>query len=52
MFPVLVLMYVRLAVHEEHEAIAEFGDKYRRYMERTPRFVPRLAGPPTSVEER
>jgi protein-S-isoprenylcysteine O-methyltransferase Ste14 len=40
MFPVLVYMYVRLARREEKEAIAEFGDDYRRYMENTPGFIP------------
>jgi len=43
MFPVLVFMYLRLARTEEREAIAEFGDAYRRYMETVPPFVPRLA---------
>ena len=33
MFPVLVVMYVRLARHEEQDALAEFGDAYRRYAE-------------------
>jgi len=43
MFPVLVLVYVRLALREEHEALAAFGDEYRRYLARTPRFFPRVA---------
>ena len=42
MFPVLVFMYVRLALREEREAIAAFGAEYERYAARTPRFVPRL----------
>lgn len=42
MFPVLVFMYVKLARTEEREAIAEFGDEYRRYMERVPGFIPHL----------
>lgn len=42
MFPVLVRMYVRLAKHEEREALAEFGDAYREYARRVPAFVPRL----------
>ena len=46
MFPILVTMYVLLAKREEHEAEAEFGDEYRRYMERTPAFVPRIATAP------
>ena len=40
MFPVLVVMYVRLAKAEEREAIAEFGDAYRSYAETIPGFVP------------
>lgn len=44
MFPVLVVMYVRLARNEEREAIREYGDEYRRYMERVPGFVPKFGG--------
>ncbi len=40
MFPVLVWMYVRLAIAEEHDAIAEFGDAYTKYAQTTPRFLP------------
>jgi methanethiol S-methyltransferase len=42
MFPVLVVMYVRLARTEEREAVAEFGDAYRAYMKNVPGFLPRL----------
>ena len=42
MFPILVFMYVRLARREEQEVRAEFGEEYRRYLERTPAFFPRL----------
>jgi protein-S-isoprenylcysteine O-methyltransferase Ste14 len=42
MFPILVFMYVRLALREERDAIAAFGAEYERYMGRTPRFFPRL----------
>ncbi len=42
MFPVLVFMYWRLALGEEREAEAEFGDAYRQYAETTPRFVPKV----------
>ena len=45
MFPVLVFMYVRLARVEEREAIGEFGDQYRAYMEDVPAFIPRLGSP-------
>jgi protein-S-isoprenylcysteine O-methyltransferase Ste14 len=47
MFPVLVVMYVRLARAEEREAIAEFGDVYRKYVTQVPGFIPswnRLSG--------
>ena len=40
MFPILVFMYVKLARREEREALAEFGDEYRRYLVRTPAFLP------------
>jgi protein-S-isoprenylcysteine O-methyltransferase Ste14 len=42
MFPILVFMYVRLALREEREAIERFGDPYRRYMAMTPAFFPHL----------
>jgi methanethiol S-methyltransferase len=42
MFPILVIMYVRLARSEEHEALAEFGDSYAAYMRAVPAFIPRL----------
>lgn len=41
MFPVLVFMYVRLALREEKDAEAAFGDEYRAYAAVTPRFWPR-----------
>lgn len=50
MFPVLVWMYIRLAHQEERDAIAEFGDTYRKYAARVPGFIPhlsRLTGAPT-----
>ena len=40
MFPILVVVYVRLAKFEEHEAIAEFGSAYLDYMVKTPAFLP------------
>ena len=45
MFPVLTAMYVILSRREEREALAEFGDAYRRYMQRVPGFIPSLRGP-------
>ncbi len=43
MFPVLVVMYRRSAREEEVEALARFGNAYRRYRERVPAFWPRWA---------
>jgi protein-S-isoprenylcysteine O-methyltransferase Ste14 len=42
MFPVLVVMYVRLARREEREALVEFGAAYADYTRAVPRFFPRL----------
>ena len=42
MFPVLVWMYTRLARQEEAEAIAEFGNAYIQYAQKTPAFFPRI----------
>jgi methanethiol S-methyltransferase len=42
MFPVLTFMYVRLALAEERQAEAEFGNDYRRWASVTPRFLPRF----------
>jgi methanethiol S-methyltransferase len=42
MFPVLVFMYARLARQEEKDAEATFGEEYRRYAARTPRFFPKF----------
>ncbi len=44
MFPVLMLMYVRLARQEERDARREFGEAYRRYAQAVPAFFPRLFG--------
>ena len=42
MFPVLVVIYVRLAHREEREVRTEFGDVWDRYAARTGGFIPRL----------
>jgi len=46
MFPVLLVMYGRLAVTEEAEMRLQFGDKYERYAQQTPRFFPHLKQSP------
>jgi protein-S-isoprenylcysteine O-methyltransferase Ste14 len=43
MFPVLAVMYVRLARTEEQDARREFGDAYVRYAAKVPGFVPKLS---------
>jgi len=40
MFPVLLVMYARLAIAEEAQMRAQFGAAYDAYAARTPRFVP------------
>jgi len=44
MFPVLVFMYVRLALSEERQVAKEFGKLWEDYAARTPRFLPRIGG--------
>lgn len=43
MFPVLVIMHVRLAIAEERDAEAAFGPAWRDYAAVTPRFIPRFS---------
>jgi protein-S-isoprenylcysteine O-methyltransferase Ste14 len=42
MWPVMALLYTRLAKKEEGDMTAEFGQQYVDYMGRTGRFLPRL----------
>ena len=42
MFPVLLVMYGRLAVTEEADMRKQFGAEFERYAARTPRFIPKL----------
>lgn len=46
MFPVLLLMYGRLAISEEREMERQFGPQYLRYAQQTPRFIPRWSASP------
>ena len=41
MFPILVFMYRHLALAEEKEVRAQFGEEYVRYANKTPAFIPR-----------
>jgi protein-S-isoprenylcysteine O-methyltransferase Ste14 len=49
MFPVLLVMYGRLAVTEEHEMQARFGAAFEHYAAQTPRFIPRLTSRSVSI---
>jgi protein-S-isoprenylcysteine O-methyltransferase Ste14 len=42
MFPVLVVMYARLAIREEADMLAQFCGDYRRYRDAVPAFIPKL----------
>src|SRR3990170_5889945 len=39
MWPVLVVMYYRLAKKEEIEALVAFGERYEKYKQSTPMFM-------------
>ena len=52
MFPVLVVVYRRLAIREEREVRARLGGVYDDYAGRTPRFLPRLHRLPPAVAGR
>lgn len=43
MFPILTVTYVRLAIREEAIADKEFGDEWRGYAAKTPRFFPKFS---------
>lgn len=42
LFPILVAVYARLAIREERESLAAFGDAYAKYRAAVPAFVPRF----------
>ena len=44
MFPILVWTYVRLSLREEKDVEREWGDIYKSYAMKTPRFFPKLNG--------
>lgn len=50
MFPVLVFMYWRLALFEEREVLAEFGERYEGYMREVPAYFPRLFRSPVGKQ--
>ncbi|MFH2121626.1 MAG: isoprenylcysteine carboxylmethyltransferase family protein [Pseudomonadota bacterium] len=42
MFPIMILVYIRLAKREEGMVRKEFGDLYDRYAQTTPAFIPQF----------
>lgn len=40
MFPILVVVYARLAISEERDAVAQFGAAYEEYRRQVPAFIP------------
>ena len=40
LYPIMIVMYTRLAKREEKDLIAEFGHEYREYMLATKMFIP------------
>ena len=40
LYPVMLVMYVRLAKEEEKDMLREFKDEYREYMKNTKMFIP------------
>jgi len=42
MYPILVFMYARLAMREEADMLAQFGEEYRRYRTTVPAFIPKI----------
>ena len=49
MFPVLVVVYRRLAIGEEREVRRQFGSQWDVYAARTPRFLPRFHALPAGA---
>ena len=43
MFPILLVVYIRLANKEEAKVISEFGDEYLNYMSKTPAWIPNFS---------
>ena len=41
MFPILVIMYRKLALREEKDMLEQFGDEYAKYAKQVPAFIPK-----------
>ncbi|PXX95767.1 methyltransferase family protein [Halomonas sp. LBP4] len=42
LFPIILLVYSMLARHEERRMVEQFGEEYRTYRQRLPKFIPRM----------
>jgi protein-S-isoprenylcysteine O-methyltransferase Ste14 len=42
MFPIMTIVYWRLSKSEERDAIEQFGQPYKGYMQQTPAFFPNI----------
>lgn len=51
LWPVIVVLYYRLAKKEEKEAEEMFGEEYRKYKQSVPMFIPRLGTKTPSTQE-
>lgn len=51
LFPVLLIVYARLAHQEERDVLVEFGEAYVQYRERTPAFIPVMGRQPPDATE-
>ncbi len=47
MFPVLLVVYARLAKAEEADMVREFGEEYETYRRKVPAFIPNFSQPPS-----
>ena len=52
MFPILLVVYARLAKREELDMVAEFGREYEAYRQYTPAFIPSFGRKGASVSSR
>lgn len=50
MFPILVVVYVRLALREEREVAADFREQWQAYAAVTPRWIPQLRQRPRNPQ--
>jgi protein-S-isoprenylcysteine O-methyltransferase Ste14 len=50
LYPVIVVLYYRLARSEEKYSIEIYGDKYKEYMKKVPMLIPRIRKKPDDSE--